>query len=86
MTTPNPSNLDPHSPADTDNATPPLVPRRGPHLLTLAVGLVALGVAASTLLGGTGWLPAVDVRWMLAAVAILIGLLLVVGSVRPRRR
>ncbi|MGH4023226.1 MAG: hypothetical protein ACRDRV_01435 [Pseudonocardiaceae bacterium] len=60
--------------------------RRGPDLLTLAVGLAALAVSLSAQLGGTGWLPGVDIQWVLAAVAILVGLALVIGSVRPRRR
>lgn len=59
---------------------------RGPDLLTLAAGLAALGISLSALLGGIGWLPGVDARWVLAAVAILVGLVLVIGSIRPRRR
>jgi hypothetical protein len=60
--------------------------RRGPDLLTLAAGLGALGVASTALFGGLAWLPGVDLRWVLAAVAMLVGLLLVIGSVRPQRR
>jgi hypothetical protein len=63
-----------------------LTPRRGPDLLTLAVGLGALGVAGTALLGGVAWLPEVDARWVLAAVALVVGLMLVIGSVRHPRR
>ena len=59
-----------------------VVPRRGPDLLTLAVGLGALGVAGTALLGGISWLPVVDARWVLAAVALAVGLMLVIGSLR----
>jgi hypothetical protein len=58
---------------------------RGPDLITLAAGLGALAVAGSTLLGRVGWLPGMDLRWVVAAAAILIGLLLVIGGVHPRR-
>lgn len=52
--------------------------RRGADLLTLAAGLGALAVAGGTLLD-------LDIRWVLAILAILAGLLLVIGTVRPRR-
>lgn len=62
-----------------------LAPRRGPELLTLVVGLGSLGIAATALLGGIAWLPDVDGRWVLAALALLVGLLLVIGSLRTPR-
>lgn len=62
-----------------------VTPRRGPDLLTLAVGLGALGLAGTTLLDGIVWLPKVDGRWVLAAVALVVGVLLVIGSIRPPR-
>ncbi|MGH3978996.1 MAG: hypothetical protein ACRDRZ_08350 [Pseudonocardiaceae bacterium] len=58
--------------------------RRAPDMLTLLVGIGAL-VVAVTALAGTSWLPAVDARWLLAGGAATIGLLLLAGSVRPRR-
>ena len=61
-------------------------PRRGPDLLTLAVGLGALGVAGTALLGGIRWLPVVDARWVLAAIALAVGLMLLIGSLRHPRR
>lgn len=58
--------------------------RRTPDLFTMAIGVGALGVAGVAFFGGIAWLPTVDVRWVLAGIAVLIGLLLVVGSMRPR--
>lgn len=74
--------LEPHR---TDE-TAALTPRRGPDLLALAAGLGALGVSGTVLLGGIPWLPEIDVRWVLAAVALVVGLLLVIGSIRHPRR
>jgi hypothetical protein len=59
--------------------------RRGPDLLTLVVGLGALGIAVATLLGGIAWLPEVDGRWVLAVLALIVGSLLVIGSLRPQK-
>ncbi len=69
---------------DTDEADA-LTLRRGPDLLTLLAGLGALGIAGTALLGGIAWLPEVDSRWVLAALALIVGLLLVIGSLRPPR-
>jgi hypothetical protein len=57
--------------------------RRGPDLLTLVVGLGSLGIAVATLLGGIVWLPDIDGRWVLAVLALIVGSLLVIGSLRP---
>lgn len=76
-------NTDP-APRNTHDAAA-LPPRRGPDLLTLVVGLGSLGVAATALLGGVSWLPDIDGRWILAGLALLVGLLLVVSSLRPPR-
>lgn len=59
--------------------------RRGPDLLTLVAGLGTLGIAAATLLGGIAWFPDLDSRWVLAILALIVGLLLVIGSLRPQR-
>ncbi|HKR48326.1 MAG TPA: hypothetical protein VJT72_01890 [Pseudonocardiaceae bacterium] len=78
-------------PAMTDPGLPgtdepgEVTPRRGPDLLTLAVGLGALGIAGTTLLGGVIWLPEVDTRWLLASVALAVGLMLVISSFRHPR-
>ena len=62
-----------------------VAPRHGPDLLTMAVGLGALGVAGTVLLG-VSWLPDVDARWVLAAVALAVGLMLIIGSLRHPHR
>jgi hypothetical protein len=71
--------------SETDEVAAPS-PRPGPDLLTLIAGLGALGIAGTALLGGFHWLPHVDARWSLAALALIVGLLLVIGSLRPSRR
>lgn len=56
--------------------------RRAPDVLTLIMGLVCVTAAVMTLVG---WMPATplfDVRWLLAAGAVLVGLLLLAASVR----
>ena len=84
MSGPDPAMADP-GPHRTDE--PGAAPhRRGPDLLTLAVGLGALGVSGTALLGGVSWLPEVDARWVLAAIALVVGLMLVIGSLRHPRR
>lgn len=75
---------DPTKPAaHSPDQTGALDSRRGPDLLTLVVGLGALGVAAAALLGGIAWLPDIDGRWVLAVLALIVGSLLVIGSLRP---
>jgi hypothetical protein len=73
------------APRDTDE-TGALIPRRGPDLLTLLAGLGALGIAGTALLGGIAWLSDLDPRWVIAGLALIVGLLLVLGSLRPPRR
>jgi hypothetical protein len=60
--------------------------RRGPDPLALIVGLLTLGMAASAFVGEVPSLAGFDARWLLAAGAAAIGLLLLVGSLRGRRR
>jgi hypothetical protein len=67
------------------NETAALTLQRGPDLFTLLAGLGALGIAGTALLGGISWLPDVDARWVLAALALIVGLLLVISSLRPTR-
>lgn len=72
-------------PASEPDGCDTTVARRGPDLLALAAGLAALGISTSALLGWSGWLPGIDGRWVLAAIAVVVGLVLVIGSIRPRR-
>jgi uncharacterized membrane protein HdeD (DUF308 family) len=60
--------------------------RRAPDVLTLIMGLVCVTAAVMTLVG---WMPATplfDLRWVLAAGAVLVGLLLLAASVRTPKR
>ena len=69
--------------ADERSAT---VRRRGrPDVITLLVGLLALGMSVSAFVGEVPSLAGLDARWLLAAGAAAIGLLLLVGSLRGRR-
>ena len=61
--------------------------RRGfPDPLNLIMGLVTLGVAAYALTDGAWGLPAVDPKWIIAGGALLVGLLMLGASLRPRKR
>ena len=58
--------------------------RRGPDPVALLVGLLSLGMAASAFIGELPTLAGFDLRWLLAAGAAAIGLLLLVGSLKGR--
>ncbi|MPZ65219.1 MAG: hypothetical protein GEU83_06765 [Pseudonocardiaceae bacterium] len=60
--------------------------RRMPDLLALLCGIAALGIATTAIAGSSAWLPPVDARWLLAGGAMVIGLLLLVSSLRPGKR
>ena len=60
--------------------------RRGFDPLTLVAGIGTLLVSAYVLSDGASWLPAFDVRWVLAGGAMLIGVLMVAASLRGKRR
>ncbi|MGH3874173.1 MAG: hypothetical protein ACRDSR_22175 [Pseudonocardiaceae bacterium] len=77
MSKPEPA-MTPHHPDEPGVVTPP----QGPDLLTLTVGLGALGVAGIALLSDVAWLPPVDARWLLAAIALIVGLTLIINSLR----
>ncbi len=53
-----------------------------PDLLTLVTGLLALALAVAAFVGDV---PAIDPRWLLAGGAAVLGLVLLVGSLRGRR-
>lgn len=52
----------------------------------LVAGLLSLLVSAYLLTDGVSWLPVIDPRWLLAGGAVGVGVLLLVNSLRPRRR
>ncbi|HXV93360.1 MAG TPA: hypothetical protein VD813_08695 [Pseudonocardia sp.] len=59
--------------------------RRRVDPLALVVGLLALGMALAAFVGQVPDLSGFDPRWMLAAGAVLVGLMLLVGSLRGSR-
>lgn len=60
-------------------------PRRGLDLVTFAFGLVTLMVAGFVLGDGSSWLPSFDFRWLLAGVAVFVGLVMLGASLRSKR-
>jgi hypothetical protein len=60
--------------------------RRGPDVITLLVGVLALGMSVSAFVGELPWLPGFDPRWLLAAGAALLGVMLLASSLRRSRR
>ncbi len=60
--------------------------RRGPDPLALFVGLATLAMAVFAFVGELPDLSGFDPRWLLAAGAALVGLVLLVGSLRGRSR
>ena len=59
--------------------------RSGPELFTLLVGLLSLVVAVLALVGWMPPVPVFDPRWLLAGGAGVVGLLLLMASVRAPR-
>ena len=62
----------------------PIARRRGPDPLALLVGLATLAMAVFAFVGELPDLSGVDPRWLLAGGAALVGLVLLVGSLRGR--
>ncbi|PRX44025.1 hypothetical protein B0I33_113191 [Prauserella shujinwangii] len=72
--------------AEHDNDTATVAPRgRGTDLVTLIAGLATLLVSAYILSDGQTWLPGVDLRWILAGGAVLVGVLMLAASMRGDR-
>lgn len=69
--------------AESDEGT--VSRRRGPDMVMLVVGLLALGMAVSAFVGQVPGLAGFDPRWLLAGGAAVVGLLLLVGSLKGRR-
>jgi len=62
----------------------PFARRRGSDPLALLVGLATLAMAVFAFVGELPDLSGVDPRWLLAGGAALVGLVLLVGSLRGR--
>lgn len=67
-----------------ENAPNAVARRRGPDPVALVVGLLTLGMAVSAFTGQLPLLPHFDPRWVLAGAAALVGVLLLLGSMRRR--
>jgi hypothetical protein len=67
---------------DTDRE----VERRGPDLFTLLAGVATLLVSAYVLTDGALWVPSLDPRWLLAGGALVVGLIMLIASMRGKRR
>lgn len=59
--------------------------RRGPDPVALLVGLLSIGMAVAAFVGQVPDLSGLDARWLLAGGAAVVGLMLLVGSLRGRR-
>lgn len=72
---------------DQSNQTEGAVrPKRRVDFFTLFAGVVALLVAGYVLGDGASWLPVMDLRWVLAGGAVIIGVLMLIASVAGGRR
>jgi hypothetical protein len=59
--------------------------KRGPDVIMLLVGVLALGMSVSAFVGEVPSFTGFDARWLLAGGAALLGVLLLVGSLKGRR-
>jgi hypothetical protein len=62
------------------------VERRGPDVLTLIAGVATLLVSSYVLTDGAIRISGPDLRWVIAGGALLVGLLLLIASLRGRKR
>ncbi|GLY63457.1 hypothetical protein [Amycolatopsis taiwanensis] len=58
--------------------------RRRVNLFTLILGVATLLVSAYVLTDGATWLPHLDLRWILAGGAVLVGTLMLGASMRRK--
>jgi hypothetical protein len=69
-----------------DNDSEREVCRRGPDVFTLIMGIATLGVSGYVLSDGELWFPEIDPRWVVAGVALVVGVILLGASLRGRKR
>jgi len=55
-------------------------------VLTLVAGIATLLVSAFILTDGALWIPSLDPRWLVAGGALVVGLFLLMASVRGGRK
>jgi len=60
--------------------------RRRPDLFTMLAGIATLLVSAYVLTDGALWMPDLDPRWLLAGGALVVGLFMLLGSMRGKSR
>ena len=58
--------------------------RRRVNVFTLVLGVATLMMSAYVLTDGTSWLPTLDLRWILAGGAVLVGTLMLGASMRRK--
>jgi hypothetical protein len=68
-----------------ESPTTTVARRRRPDPVALLVGLFSLAMAVAAFVGQLPDLSGLDPRWLLAAGAAAVGLMLLVGSLRGRR-
>lgn len=60
-------------------------PRRGVDPVAMLGGLIALVLAGYALSDGFGGTMFADPRWLLAGGAVIVGVLMLAGTLRPKR-
>jgi hypothetical protein len=77
---------DEHEEHDEQGATTTVARRsHRPDPVALVVGLLSLAMAVFAFVGQVPDLSGLDARWLLAVGAAVVGLMLLVGSLRGRR-
>jgi hypothetical protein len=79
------ANTTPDETTETVSKDDAPVRRRWPDPVALLIGLLTLGMAGAAFVGQVPDLSGFDPRWLLAGGAAIVGLLLLVGSIRGRR-
>ena len=79
-----PATATPHADVISTGEPAPPARRRGPDPLALLVGLATLAMAVFAFVGELPDLSGFDPRWLLAGAAAVVGLVLLVGSLRGR--